>query len=407
MKKSVIIIFLNLFIISQTCYAVNTTNIERNYNKYFSFNKQYNSYQFNEIPKYDYKFLSKNNKLEYKTLKRLNKLCQKGKSEQVLKKYPYFTPARFSLYLLDTYNNNYYAALNKLNFIKNNDSSFDKKYLAELIFMENYKAKQYNAALNELYLINNNVNLYAYISDCYLKTYNLQKAMEYATKVQKSDKNYYLANEVIFKIYYRQNNKQKAKSIALNLIKLNPASPDNYIRYATCEDNKNIKLKYLYEARNRIFTVKDRNDINQTIIDLEQTKINNACNSMKIFTERPDWNKIIAESNYNNYSYWEKRQDIFFKDANECITKYSGSERAKCFESVNKNQYRLTDELNKRIAAEQEQAYRNTVVQQNNEMIRQQYVRNIELMNINNNLRQQNNQLQNINNQLQFNRYSY
>jgi len=402
-------LFLLLFVIglAQCCYAVNSKDIENAYYKYYTFSKTHNAYNFNNYTDADYKKLSSENKQEYKTIKKINNLYLRGKYNKILKKYPNFTPARFSLYLLDISDRNYYAALNQLGFIRNQDKHFDKNYLAELIFMGNYKLKQYDKALDEVYLLSNKQNFYAYIADCYLNIGNLTIAAEYALKTPKTDKNYYLANEVLFKVYYRQNNIQKAKSLALYLIKLNPMSPDNYIRYAKCEDNKNIKLKYLYDARNRIYTVNYRTDINADIINLEQAKINDACNSMKVFTEKPDWNRIIEESNYNNYSYWEKRQDSFFKDTNECIKRYSGTERAKCFESVTRNQYRLTEELNKKIAAEKEQAYRNTVVQQNNEMIKQQYVRNIELMNINNNLMQQNNQLQNINNQLQFNRYRY
>ena len=180
------------------------------------------------------------------------------------------------------------------------------------------------------------------------------------------------------------------------------------------------KLKYLYHVRdlcdvsNAVFM-----DVNNSIIAIEQSKINNATNS-KIFIEKPDWLEIIsAVSSYGSNTYWIERQNDFFKSTNNCMRKYQGKELSACFASIITKQNTLNQQLLQQEQMKQENIYRQRILEQNDMMINLQLLQdsrqnqmNNTLQNINDNIQRQNfnqmqmnNSLQQINNQFLYRRF--
>lgn len=380
----------------------------KNYYKYFEFSKPHKIFIFKELSKPDYKNLSANQKNEYKFMKKLDTKYKKGLYNKILLNYPNFTPAIFALYNQNK-TANYHQALNYLYKIKNIDTQFDKNYINELIFEQLYKLKEYEKATQMYWQIYNKTDYDNFIlSDCYLELNKYPQAISYAMKIIKQSTYYYAAQEVLFKAYYRQNNIEKAKQIARNLIYLKPNIPDNYIRYATCSSDINEKLKNYYLARNYANNLSQKLDINSEIINLEQSKIDKIYRTLNIFVEKPDWLSIRESIVYLDEDYWINRQDDFFKSLNNCTSKYRGNEQAKCFASVNSKQNKLSMQLYQQIKDAKEEAYRRQIIQQNEQMIMQQKInniqqmnQNIQLQNLNNTMQQRNYQLQNTNYQLQ------
>lgn len=401
MKNFIFILLLT--IICLPVFAI--TNI--NYSDFFLYNSNTKIFTLIELDRKQLKTMDKEYSKNYRIAKKINKLYIKNENEKILKKYPNFIPSLFALYEHDYDIKNYNSALEKLEQIKSFDKNYDGDYLSLLFYKTYYAMREYNFALNELLKIQAENNLYSYIADCYLNLGQYNNAINYATKVTSGQNDYYFALETIFRAYYRQKNYSKAKEIANTLIKLEPDNPDNYIRIAECESNKNQKLNYYYLARNKTFEQNRRSNINDSIIKLEQEKIDNAHKNLNSFVEKPDWLSVFFACDYGNFDYWEKRQDDFFKSTNLCISKYSGAEQAKCFESINNKQNNLNEQIAQRVKEQQEREYQSAILRQNEMMIRQQMIRNInqintnnQLQNINNNLQQQNFQLQNINNRL-------
>ena len=402
MKK--IFVFFILLFAFQPVFAV--TNV--GYNDFFTYEPISNTFSMVITDKKHIDYSDKEYYKNYKIAKKINRLYLKNKNSKILKKYPDFIPSLLEMYQYNYDNRNYNAALENLNTIKSLNK-FNHEYLS-LSFYKTYTALgKHEQALRELLPFKDKKDYYFFIADSYLNLNRYNEALNYASKVTSKDKRYYVAQEVIFKAYYRQKNYDKAKVVAKNLIKLEPLISDNYIRYAVCEINKNEKLKYLYLARNKEQSLTKKIQINGSIIKLEQEKVDFAYKKLKVFVEKPDWLTVYSSCDFGNDEYWMSRQDDFFKTANLCITQYVGLEQAKCFAHLNENQVKLNNILKEIDKEQREEEYKNAVLQQNELLIQQQMIRNINQVNTNNqlrdinfNLQQQNFQLQNINNRLRW-----
>lgn len=378
------------------------------YNDFFIFNTSTGTFNFQFFNKQQLKNYNKQFVKNYKIAKNLNKKYLKVKNEKILKKYANFVPSLYAMYEYNYDKHNYITALDFLTKISNT-KYFNNDYLNLLFYKTHYANGNYQLALNNLLEIKDKSKIYGFIADCYLNLKRYNDAINYALKVKPNDKGYYLAQETLFKVYYRQKKYENAKQIASKLIQLEPFLSDNYIRYALCESNKKQKLKYFYLARNNENNEIKQLEFNKSIIKLEQEKIDNVYKNLKMFVEKPDWISVVNSCDFGNTEYWFKRQDEFFKKTNMCILKYNGSELAKCFASVNSIQNKLNEKMAQKIKEQKEQEYRNEIIRQNEILIRQQMIQNLnqnninsELRNLNNNIQQQNYQLQNINNRLRW-----
>lgn len=402
MKKFFSILFV-ILLFPLTCLA----NNEISYNDFFSFNPSTKMFVLQDIDKKQLKIYNKQFIQSYKIAKNLNKLYIKNKNDKILKKYPNFIPSLYAMYEYNYDKHNYNTSLEILTKIKNSKQFNNDEYLNLLFYKTHYANGNYQSALNSLLNIKNKQGIYVFIADCYLNLNRFNEAISYALKVQSNANGYYLSQETIFKAYYRQKKYENAKQVASNLIKLEPLVSDNYLRYALCETNKNQKLKYFYMARNHEENESKKTVFNGYIIKLEQEKIDNVYKKLKIFVEKPNWLNILDSCEYGDITYWLKRQDDFFKKTNMCISRYSGSELAKCFANVNLTQNKLNEKITQQVKEQREEEYKNMILRQNEILIRQQMIQNInqintnsQLRDLNNNIQQQNYQLQNINNRL-------
>lgn len=88
------------------------------------------------------------------------------------------------------------------------------------------------------------------------------------------------------------------------------------------------------------------------IAEIEQEKINKAYEKLTDFVVKPDWQVIYINNSPDINFYitnWSKRQDEFFKTANNCIKKYSGSNLAKCFDALNISEEKKTEDIKEQI----------------------------------------------------------
>ena len=240
LKKLLLLFFIGLILLPAT-YAQDKYS---SYNSFYAYNKQVHGYDLINLNKEDIKALSNKEIKHYKTAKKLNKLYTKGKHREILNKYPDFTPSLIELYRKNYNAGNYDLALYSLNKIKNSDKTFDKKLLASLYFLVYYKTEKYDLALRQIPNHDNYKNFYVFIADCYLNLKKYTEAILYSNKIPQNGDNYYMAQTILFKAYFRQNKLNEAKNIAQNLINMRPYSFENYLRYARCEDNETQKIKY-------------------------------------------------------------------------------------------------------------------------------------------------------------------
>ena len=159
------------------------------------------------------------------------------------------------------------------------------------------------------------------------------------------------------------------------------------------EKDPKKQLEYYYQGRNKANDDEIFLHLNAIIVKKEQEKINAAFKKLKVYSEKPEWTKVIEDSEYGTEDYWIERQDEFFENTNKCVYNYSDNQLAKCFEAVNNKQIRLNNELEDDIKDQMLFDYQEKIISQNNKIIRQQrynnYIQSLqyhELLQINNNI---------------------
>lgn len=280
--------------------------------------------------------------------------------EKILKKSPDYMPAIYELAFLyankdDAQKVLYYA--NRLREL-NTDNSIPSDMITDVIARSNLKLHNYIIAANEFEKIIDPVikkRNYTILASTYFKLHEYDKTINYALKVPSTDHNYYEANELLYSSYYKKDDTVNALKHAKNLINLNPSEPQNFIRAAYCCDNdKTQKLDFLYRAK-RLLLSKPNEQIyliDKMIAELEQIKIDKAYNKLTDFVVKPDWNVIFIDNSPNINFYinnWSKRQDEFYKTANNCISKYNGTNLTKCFEALNISEEKKTSDIKEQI----------------------------------------------------------
>ncbi len=307
---------------------------------------------------------------EYKLYKKISKLYKKEKYEKILELKPNFIPAVFALYKkyekIDTN-----TAIEYLKMIKTPNPYFSNDYISKLLFEQYYKIKDYKTAIEYFNNISDDKSdIYAGAADCYLNLNQTDKALKYASLVSKSNKGYYKAQEITFKILYRKKDFINANKTAKELIRLKPDISDNYIRAALTENNSSLKLGYFYKARELAKNPKYLYYSNAQIAALEQKKLDNYYKKQNKYIDKLNWLQIVSNAPFfGSDTYWIARQDDFFKQCNYCINQFKGDELAKCFSALKQDQNDLTQQLNFEMQFENKDRYQKRIVRQNDKKI--------------------------------------
>lgn len=284
--------------------------------------------------------------------------------EKILKKYPDYMPALYDLMFLHAANSQSHQVYNcaqKLRLL-NQNNILPKDMLTDIIARSCFHLGKYTEAAKEFETITDPEIIkrnYLILSETYLKLNDFNNVIKYASKIPESDFNFYNAVELLYVANFNLKNTQKAYVYSQKLISLKPDNALNYMRAAqTCCD-KNLKLNYLYKAKKLLLKNPDiiLYTVDNMIAGLEQPKIDNAYKKITDFVVKPDWTKIYINNSPDINFYvenWSKRQDEFFKTANNCISKYSGNNLVKCFEALNLDEDKKTQEIKEHLKELQE-----------------------------------------------------
>lgn len=349
--------------------ANQTINLKKvNLYDYFYKKGEYDFLQFNPLSENEILLLDKDSKRIYKKVVKSEKCYRKAlKYNSNTKKEINF------LHKAIKYNPQNYNAIALLSEAYLFDKKFDEAITCALYLIElnkpefnymyatagygyHFKEKYQDSIkyINKYLKFSNNTSyskstaLY-FQGENYFELKNYAKAINYAN-LSLNEKDIYDEKACISLKYYsylNQNNKKLAKQEAWKLIKIND-NAENYLRLAYSTDNQNEKLGYLNIAKAYYKEPVDIFKVNYEIAKIEQNKINNAHKTIKTYSPRPEWRKISNE-NVGSITYWNNRQDEFFKATNSCISNYKGANLAKCFESVIDDEKEKTEILKKNI----------------------------------------------------------
>lgn len=364
MKKIISVLFLFLFTV--TCALAD-------YRSYYEFESNL-----------DVKFipyegeLSKDLKKEYKKIKKNEKYIKQGKYEKAEKLMPDYIPNIARFINAYTVKKDYPRALEYAKKLLELDKTnlfpkSSKDYRLGVLYSMNGDYINSNKCL--LPYVNTNSMARFQIAQNYYYMQDLKTAESYASKIRKSEGAFFPAQELLYTIYSVLKNPQKAYTAAKNLVELDPGNPQNYMRVASSTSNNAEKLRYYYRAKQIYYTQNLTGmivGVNKLIAPLEQKKIDNAYKKITSYSKKPDWFKIKAKNEKllsDDVDYWNRRQDDFFETANECISRYTGSNLAACFKDLNESQERLDTALAaenaRRIEAAQRDAQIKELIRQN------------------------------------------
>lgn len=340
---------------------------------------------------YKMEFVQNNNvnltKTEQNEYKYAQKYMQKAKStpktdkkvkyyKKILKKSPNYMPALYELMFLNAKISNtqeVYKYAKKLREL-NNDNILPRDMLTDIIARSCFHMGKYNEAANEFEKITDlsiAKRNYIILAEAYVQLNDFNNVIKYASKITKSESDFYDATELLYIANYSLKNNQKAYGYSKQLINLKPDVAQNYLRAAQSCSDKKLKLQYLYKAKKLLLENPSLvlYTVDKKIAEIEQEKIDTAYKKITDFLIKPDWTKIYINNSPDITFYinnWSKRQDEFFKTANNCIAKYSGNNLVKCFEALNNSEDKKTDDLKdllKKIEDEKKQKEQELMLQ--------------------------------------------
>lgn len=341
------------------------------------------------------KTLTKEEKQDYKYVKKIQQMIDRGAWGEVLYKYPSFYPALVQYYNNCKEKNLYEEALrtmDKIRLADQNNRIFSKDTInGELIdlYIDN---KQYLKALDILKLYENRSNdeINSLIAVCYNGLDDYNSAINYLDKIRNKKYDDY---ELLYSIYIKNNNIKKAHEIAITLSN-QKYNFENLMRIQKTSPNDADRLKYAYQARNTTNNEADIAIVNKIISDLEQKKLDDRLSKLKIYIKAPNW-QYFRNQLPENVSESEicQKQDQFFRSANQYINQYNGQQLANSFYSLNQDYmtyvinkkeqyYKEQQEATKQaiLQMQQQQEYMNQQLIQQQQMqqyIRMQHVRNL------------------------------
>lgn len=331
------------------------------------------------------KTLTKDEKEDYKYVKKIQKLIDKGEWNKVFEKYPNFLPAYLQYYDINYQKGNYPEAIRILTKIRKLDmqGQIINKDLVNYSFGILYFASgQYTHALNYFIMYENSGDNFAisYIAHCYFALGNYSKTVEYCKKITPLE---YQDKELLYLAYFNLQNNTEANKLAQELLKEN-YNYENLMRVQQTISNDETRLQYAYKARTVAQDDKQITKANEVIGKIEQAKLEKSASKVTGFVKIPKWEEFKKQLPVNvSAAEVTQKQDEFFKTANLYLTKYSGQQLTNAFNSLNqdytnyvqdkKNQYYQEEQLKAQQALIIEQQ-RNNMLQQ--EMIREQQIRN-------------------------------
>lgn len=331
------------------------------------------------------KTLTKDEKEDYKYVKKIQKLIDKGEWNKVFEKYPNFLPAYLQYYDMNYQKGNYPEAIRILTKIHKLDmqGQIVNKDLVNYSFGILYFASgQYTHALNYFIMYENSGDNFAisYIAHCYFALGNYSKTVEYCKKITPLE---YQDKELLYLAYFNLQNNAEASKLAQELLKEN-YNYENLMRVQQTISNDETRLQYAYKARTVAQDDKQITKANEIIGKIEQAKLEKSASKVTGFVKIPRWEEFKKQLPVNvSAAEVTQKQDEFFKTANLYLTKYSGQQLTNAFNSLNqdytnyvqdkKNQYYQEEQLKAQQALIIEQQ-RNNMLQQ--EMIREQQIRN-------------------------------
>ena len=333
------------------------------YAKFYSIDPVNISVKYIQPTDREVKQLSKSEKKLYKQIKKIEKYVAKKDFKKAFKEDNDFLPTHIQYMNFCLLAGDYRETLNEMLTIQNlnkTDKVLDDEKITFKIGMLYYLNKNYSTALNMLLPFQNKQNpenIWFALGDIYYNLNEYNSSILYAKKIQPSSEYYPGALEILYNSYYNLQNFKQANFYAKELVKILP-TPINYMRLGTTSGDTNTKLTNYYKARNISATEKNYHTLSQAdsrIISIEQPKIDKAVAGLSLFVEKPDWNKIAKENaNIMEPVDLSNRMADFFKSTNACMTKFDGRELVKCFEAVNTEQTKLTQEAKTKYQQEQQ-----------------------------------------------------
>nr|QGT49865.1 hypothetical protein Melaina855_2520 [uncultured Candidatus Melainabacteria bacterium] len=372
---------------SQSLQISNTPYGE--YLKYYNINAakidaEFISLSKNEEEKF-LKTLTKDEKENYKYVKKVQKLIAKNNWNKVFDMYPNYLPAYLQYYDLNYQNNNYNEAIRILEKIRKLDAKgqvISSKLINYSFGILYFATNQYNMALNYFMIYKDTGDNFVIsnIANCYYALENYTTAIEYAKKLKHLE---YADKELLYSANFAIKNYIEANKYAQELLNEN-YNFGNLMRIYQTIDKDEQKLIYAYKARDVAQNDNQIVRVNKAIADIEQSKLEKSALKVTGFIKIPVWNDFAVQlpANVSAVEITQK-QDNFFKTANSYLVKFSGQQLTNAFNSLNqdynnyvqdkKNQFYQEEQLKAQQALIIEQQ-RNNMLQQ--EMIREQQIRN-------------------------------
>ena len=352
---------------------VQRTNMPfKQYLKYYVIDEERVNIVFKKLSEDDEKnfekTLTKEEKQDYKYVKKVQKLIDKGDWNEVFYKYGDFFPAYVQYYNLCLTRNNYHEAIRVLNKIKSVDP-YHQIFSADVVNMTLGRlymgAKQYQTALDyyKTFESSGKDSIYSAIAECYFYLNDNNSALNYLNNVKNLT---YDNQELKYSIFIAIEDYVKAHKVALELVRLK-YNYANFMKAQSTAPNDAKKLQYAYQARSATLNENEIREVNKIIVELEQKKLEKQISTLKQFIKVPNWNDVLSQlpETVSTNEICSK-QDEFYRTANEYLIKYSGQNLTNAFNSLNqdyvnyvqakKNEYFQEQQMLQQQALEEAQA---------------------------------------------------
>ena len=322
--------------------------------------------------------LSKDDRENYKYAKKVEKLVQKGKWNEIYSKYPNYLPAYLEYYDKCISSNDYSNALSVLNKVQNLDkynmiiSADVLNYAYGMLYYNTY---QYSNALRyfKIFEYTKDDGVYSSIGNCYFYLNNYQTAISYYKKIKSPT---YEDKEYLFSAYLKLGNTFEANKYAQNLLK-EKYDFKNLLRVEATTSDDVTRLNYAYKARSLAATDEELVRANAEISILEQKKLDAKVSKLTQFVKVSKWSEFIKQMPENvSIQEISDKQDEFFKTANTYLSKYSGQQLTNAFKSLNEDFTNfVTQKKNEYYQEKQIQAQKELILeQQRHNMLQQQLI---------------------------------
>ena len=285
------------------------------------------------------KTLTKEEKQDYKYVKKVQKLIDKGNWNEIFYKHSDFFPAYIQYYNLCITRKNWHEALRILSKIKSVDP-YNRVFDSDIMDFaqgELYlQAKQYQNALEyfKTFEGTGKDSVYAYIAMCYFNLGDYNSAITYMKKIKNLS---YDNKELMYSIYIENQNYKEAHKWALELLN-SRYSYENFMKAQATSQNEEEKLQYLYQARNSSINESEITVVNKMIVDIEQKKLEKRISSLNQFVKVPCWTDFKNDLPQNiSVTELSNKQDEFYKTANDYLARYTGQNLTNAFNSLNQD----------------------------------------------------------------------